>query len=233
MLTESLYSDPKKAKKIVLFLAACVGILFICHLINLALGKPSYNIDRLFHMGHEGNLPAWFSSILWAIAAVLAYQCACFTRVTYEKKVWLLVAVLLLLLSADEVAMIHENLFGGFLGKHLKTMVNPHWIRSWVVVAAPFLIMGTLWIGMLLRKCLRGSPKATYCFILGVGLLFISVVVLEYLQPQRFSGHTHTSLLFELEMFFEEAGEMISVLLFIYGLLLHGQILHSKVYSKQ
>jgi len=228
MLNEKLYSDVENSKRLVKFLLGCIGILLVCHLTNLILGKPSYNIDRLFHMGHEGNLPTWFSSILWAIAAILAYQCRCFTRIAYERKVWLFVAIILMLLSVDEVAMIHEHLFGNFLGNRLKTIVSRKWIRSWVVVAMPFLVIGTIWIGILLKKCLRGSHKAARLFMLGVGTLFISVVFLEFLQPQHFDASVITSPLFELEMLMEETGEMIGVLFFIAGLLLHGRILYER-----
>lgn len=226
MLDQKIYSDSIFSKKFITWLFLCIEVLFIFHVVNVLLGMPSWNIDRLIHMGHEGNLPTWFSSALWAIAAVFAYQCKLFSRTNYEKRIWMLLAILLLILSIDEVAMIHEFLFGSFLGTRLKEIINPKLVTSWSIVAMPFIIIGMIWMGILLKNCLKGSLKAKILLISGTATLFVSACLLELLQP--FLENLSSRGYFELEILFEETGEMIGAVLIISGLLVHGQVLYDR-----
>ena len=87
------------------------GILVICHLLSLVMGDPSWQWERLFDLGYDNNIPTWFSSALWALAAFTAYRYSGFSVPPAEKRLWIFVALGFLVLSIDEVAMIHESIF--------------------------------------------------------------------------------------------------------------------------
>ena len=72
--------------KVIRWLLRIAGVLVICHLTNLALGFPSWQLERLFNLGYEANIPTWFSSFYWAIAFVAAFRCVQLTNQKSEKK---------------------------------------------------------------------------------------------------------------------------------------------------
>jgi len=121
-------------------LLTCIFLIFTFHIINILLGKPSYNFDRLVHLDHEGNLPTWFSSALWAIGAMVAYSCSILAEVKFEKRMWFTFGLLLLILSIDEVAMLHEHVFGMMIGKVIRQFTgSAPWLK-WPVIASPVIL---------------------------------------------------------------------------------------------
>lgn len=92
---------------IVLFLA-------VSNLINNATGQPFWTITRHIWLGADDNCTAWYSSLLLALAGLVAYQCAVLARVVREanRKAFHLLVALLLLMSCDEIARLHETVFG-------------------------------------------------------------------------------------------------------------------------
>ena len=79
---------------------------------NIAWGNDYiFGLLRLLWLDREANLPAWFSSALFFIAAILAALIAAVTRhERWPHLGWPVVAGILLLLSIDEVAQLHEIL---------------------------------------------------------------------------------------------------------------------------
>ena len=83
-----------------------VGAFYVA---NLAAGRPWQKLNLFLDLDHEGNLPAWFSSLQWATVAAL------FAYVAYETKrrkhpasaALLLLAGLFLFLSMDEASSVH------------------------------------------------------------------------------------------------------------------------------
>src|SRR3989338_1597201 len=100
-----------KPQKLIRWLFCFSGLLVICHLINVAMGFPSWQLERLFGLELESNIPTWFSSVLWLITAVAAYQCFQVSEVKRNKTAWGVIAAGFLVLSIDEVAQIHESFF--------------------------------------------------------------------------------------------------------------------------
>lgn len=151
------------------------GIIFI-NIIGELIGNPSWQIQRLFNVGIESNLPTWFSSIILAIAACFAYKCSVLTK--DGRKTWRLLSLGLLFMSCDEVAMIHDN-FGRVVNKYIFKLEGfQHSV--WPIVLGPFILFVMLIFVIKLRKYLQGSRKAIKWLSVGlvtyiIGAFFIEV----------------------------------------------------------
>lgn len=137
-------------KKITWFLLGLDGIFILLHLMLTQV--PS--MGHLFNLNQEANIPTWYASFklsLAAIAALLCYQ--------LEKKqslqipllpawLWIMVALLMLFMSLDETAQLHETLSGTLMdslaGARLRYAFNIQAsgaILLWGVLFAPLLIL--------------------------------------------------------------------------------------------
>jgi hypothetical protein len=119
---------------------------------------PSFNFDA------ESSIPAWYSSMLMAAAALLLLAIAASTESRHR---WRALAVVFLYLSADEAISIHERLvlpirdaFGlsGFL------------YFSWVVAAAPLLVLGALYF----RPLVKSLPASMRLPVIVSGMVFVA-----------------------------------------------------------
>lgn len=93
------------------FLAADV-MLGLAYLANRLAGSPFARVNRLLDLDGEANLPTWYSSMQWAAAAALL-AFVCWRQRERRSSAWpvaLAVAATFVLLSADEVAQVHEKL---------------------------------------------------------------------------------------------------------------------------
>lgn len=74
---------------------------------NFWLGKARDSFVRLFLLSGEGNVPTWYASASLMLAAALALVIAGHDRVA-DRGQWALIGVLLVAMSLDESAVIHE-----------------------------------------------------------------------------------------------------------------------------
>ncbi len=218
----SLVSEPQK---LIRWLLRIAGILIVCHLLNLALGYPSWQLERLFNLGYEANIPTWFASIEWFIAAVIAYQCYQSTEEEKDKRAWALIALGLLAFSIDETAQIHENIFRIIevvYPKSIQHEIFTYFKHSdWPIVASPFLIITVIWLGFTLRRLLKGSRRAG--ILLGLGLFMILFGGWGLEASINFLNHDLLQWVLEIENVFEESLEMFGAIFIVWGLLNHLQ----------
>lgn len=123
----------------------------------------------MLDLDREGTLPAWYSSLLWIFAAVLAVLNGAQSRATGRGSWhWWVLAALFVLLSLDEGAALHEN---------IGTAISPavpefegFFTWSWVYYGIALLIAA----GLLFLKFLLTLPPRTF-LTLGIGaVLFIA-----------------------------------------------------------
>ncbi len=214
----------KLVRNLWIITAALVGL----HILNLITGAPSWQLERLFDLDGESNLPTWFSSVLWLLASVMAYQCSELSAKGSVKRSWFLVAAGLLFLSIDEVAMIHEKfdqtvatspLFGHFLGRFHDT--------RWPVFAFPFVLLFFVWLAANLGRSLAGSTQSIKFFTVGF-LLFVGAMGLELITNLPFE-QMNLYWAPELETVAEELMEMSASLVLITGLLAHRRFLEARI----
>ena len=217
-------------KKLIRALLLITGILVICHLANVVTGGPSWQLERLFDLGLEANIPTWFSSALWAIASVVAYQCAQLAEPKREKRLWIVISLGLLAFSIDEVAQIHENIFriiDLFFPKTIQHEIVSNFKRStWPIIASPFLAAVLIWLGVTLKRLLKGSYRAGS--LLGLGLLMVVFGGWGLEITINFLNHGALQWVWDIETVFEESLEMFGAIAIISGLFAHQRVLQGR-----
>ncbi len=109
-------------------------------------------LGDLFDLDCEANLPTWYSSLKFVLAAAAA--AACYLSEASEdetprfRKAWLLVAAFMLALSADETGQIHETLtdalMSGSAGENFRAAFGATEASDsmlWVIVFSPLMIL--------------------------------------------------------------------------------------------
>ena len=129
----------------------------------------------LFDVGAERNIPTWFESMQFMLCSVLLAVVAVSHRQRGERfsKHWGVLSVILLYMSLDEVATIHETM-GAELQRllHYLTGFTPGGAISyfWVVPGALFvLVVGLSYIGFLVH--LPRDTRLRFLFAAAVFLL--------------------------------------------------------------
>ena len=206
------------------------GIIVICHLLNLVLGYPSWQLERLFNLGYEANVPTWFSSILWAIGFVAAYQCAQLAHSKLKQRLWILIALGFLAFSIDETAQIHENIFriiNMVFPKSIQHEIFTHFKHSdWPVIASPFLVATLIGLSFTLKRLLKGSFRAAT--LLGFGFFMVVFGGWGLEITVNFLNHGTLQWVWEIENVFEESLEMFGAITIISGLFAHQRVLQNR-----
>lgn len=117
---------------------------------------------------YEHNYAVWWSGFCLMLAGILFYRLASLSHITVRDKfMWLLVAVVTLGLSADEVGSVHERAmgFGGWWG------------------LLPFAVLGTLAFGYAIGRMVLNPDRRFSALLICVSLMmFFAVAGLEYLE---------------------------------------------------
>src|ERR671912_780479 len=197
---------------------------------------------RIFDVGQERSIPTWFESILFLLCSILL------AVVTVAKKQrsdryslqWGVLSIILLLLSLDEVASIHEAI-GQETERllHSITGFTPSGAISffWVVPGAVFVLI----VLLAYLKFLAHLPQTTRRLFLFAGALFVlGALGIEMLTAQvvsssggianwivsssggivdRGSASAIPTILKGLQTVVEEMFEMLGLTAFVYALL--------------
>jgi len=208
-------------KSFVQILCVIAGGLVIVNLICASLGHPIWNIHRLIYLSAESNFSTWFTSMMLFVGAYFTYECSTLIpKGEIEKRWWQLTALGVLLLSCDEVAMIHEH-FGAQLTKY--TIGAEVRASSWVVILGPVALVILVSFFFFMSKYLVKSPKAFKWLALGFFMYLGGALVLEFfLNPITESG---IGWLMYMEKTLEETFEMFGVIFCLIGLLAHQEYL--------
>jgi hypothetical protein len=131
-------------------------------------------IMRLFDVNSEANVPSWFSSLLLAGGALAAGLVAAMVRRVggRDARHWAGLAALLLLLSLDEVAALHERLRGPaatVLGDAARGPLRVAWVVPGLLLV---LVVGIAFVGFVARL-----PAGTRRPVVAAGGLFLAGAV--------------------------------------------------------
>lgn len=215
-----------KLEKLVRILWRVTAVLVGLHLLNLVLGSPVWQFERLFDMSREENVPTWFTSVLWLIAGVMAYQLSQATLASAVKSTWRVLAAGFLVLSADEVTEMHEH-----FGRAIEHRFYPQWLAdtfdktNWPITAAPFLALFLFWVSRRLWSALKSSPEAASWLAGGAGMVILGAMGFEMLN--NLSGE-QMKWVREFATIIEETLEMTGVIAIISGLLAYQKFLSAR-----
>jgi hypothetical protein len=193
---------------------------------------------RLFDVGEERSIPTWFESVQFLLCSILLAVIAVAKRQHNDQYSlhWSVLSIILLLLSLDEVASIHEAI-GQELERllHNTTGFNPSGAISffWVVPGAAFVFI----VLLAYLRFLAHLPQTTRRLFLFAGALFVlgalgiemlsaQVVSLSGGEDNWESASAIPKILVGLQTSIEEMFEMLGLAAFVYALLAY---IHSYV----
>lgn len=215
-----------------------IGIVAVLHASITWAPKGTFHplITTLFDVDHEMNLPTWFSSAQWLMLFLTLISIAVLVRVTERSRgrsaLWGISALIALILSIDETAVVHERI-GTILeealeqsprGSGLHSMIGLHgyyWIVAYLPFVIPTVVVGAVFLWREL------GPQRWTVFV-GIFTFLYAAIGLDFIEG-RFGTPDHTGLplhiasrVIMVDIFLvEETLEMLGVCLVQYALLRH------------
>lgn len=221
LATQSQISITLDPRKIVLLLAALIvgltALSVLGHTLQYLWGRERFvEFVRLFNLGGENNIPTWYASATLFLCALLsAYIAAiCSPSSDRYRGHWVGLALIFLLLSLDETAVIHDRT----IEFPLVAKYQPHGILAfpwvvlgWILVAAVALAFYRFW---------QNLPKTTrWHFAAAVSTYVTGGLILEMANAYLMDYHVTNVLLRGAVSTIAEFMEMSGVLFFIYAFL--------------
>lgn len=197
-------------------LLVSIGVLFKVrsHLSGI---YPTEGPTRFFHLNFEGNLPAYFSSSLLLLAAMLLGVVTALEKNRASPQVfrWGVLCAGFLFMAMDEAVSLHEKLIWpvrGLIGSRDLGFFYFSWVIPGIVLVS---VLGLYFLRFLLHL-----PRRTRLQFLLAGTLYVSGALgLELIAGRHVEIHGMDNLTNSLLMAAEESLEMAGVIVFIKGLL--------------
>lgn len=202
---------------VVLIILGSLGATFLSfvRISDPLLEEVRESLVRLTWVDGEANIPAWYSAVLLLLCALLlgVITAAEGSRAGRRHFGWLLLTVIFLFLSLDEIAQLHELSIAPLRDHfHLTGFLY----YAWVVPAAICVILFVLgyW-----RFLLRLPARTRWLFLLAGAVYVGGALGLEALSGQEAALHGEANLAYHVTITLEELFEMTGITLFVYGLL--------------
>lgn len=166
-----------------------------------------------FDVVSEGNIPSWYSGAILLISSILLMIIALHKRTQRDRfsRHWIVLAVLFLLFSLDEVAYLHEGI-SNFMGARSIGSLQ----IGWILPGAVLVLVTGLWFSPFILKL---PQKTKRLFILAASLFLTGALGLEFVESLLLGGHDFQSVVVVTSNHLQDLLEMIGVCVFIYALL--------------
>ncbi|MGH6996917.1 MAG: hypothetical protein ACREEO_01935 [Phenylobacterium sp.] len=212
-----------------LLVAVALGVAYVLaqkinpYGIEPGRSEASRLLFELFDLNGENNVPTWFTSMVWAMAAGLAMVASRreFSPDTITRLSWSLLGGVFLLLSLDEVGSLHERLLG-LAGDTIKRSLGlaDSFYYSWAPMG---MLMVILIAGLFVPFLLRIPRGAAARLILAGGVFLSGSLAIETIGSSYEAGWIASSDVFRISwhrlIFVEEVLEMIGAILAVHALL--------------
>ncbi len=199
-------------------LLVTVGVLLslsLCsQLVKYGTGHDTvFGIIPLLYVDYEANLPTWYSSIALLTASVVVCFIALSKRAQKDRYTfhWFFLSGLFFLLSVDEVATIHECAI-----EPMRKLIDASGVLhyAWVIPGGIFVLM----VGGFMLRFLISLPARTRNLFMIAGAVFVGGAIgVEMISAFHAFSHGEKNLLYSLIITFEEAMEMLGVIIFIHA----------------
>ena len=208
-------------RKMVIFLTYIVLGLTVASFLLHQLEFSEHNFDlitranHIFDVDHDTSIPTWYSSVSLFFSACLLFWISLFCPSDNHFWYWRILSIIFVMLSIDEVAMIHEKI-GSFIGSINLFEYISFFNYRWVLFGIPLTII----IALVYLRFILTLPIKIRCFFLVSGTLFISGAIgVEMLTAHYDSLYGYNNLTYHLLTTLEELLEMAAIVLFIHALL--------------
>ncbi|MGH8064840.1 MAG: hypothetical protein ACRERE_06275 [Candidatus Entotheonellia bacterium] len=218
--TASFYLSPKSIVQVLGLVICGLTIASVAgQFAKYVLGYTTLGgLIPLFDLNLEQNIPTWYSSAQLLLCAIFLWMIAWATRNDGDRAVWYwgILAIILLGLSLDETAGLHE-----LIGKRLRSILRSEGVLRypWVIPGAVFVL---IFIVAYMRFFIKLPPKIRR--LIGMaGTIYVwgalGMELIEGYYASLYSGQE--SMSFAILATIEEVCEMTGVLIFMYALLLY------------
>ncbi len=183
----------------------------------------------VFNVGEDANIPTWYSSFMLLLCSILLATIAAASKRYSDRYTlhWSVLSIILLFLSIDEVATIHEH-----TGEVFKSLVEARGFTpsgfiysAWVVPGLVFAFV----VALAYLRFLVNLPRKTRNLFLIAGVVFVAGAIgMETLSARLMSFYgwenwgyvpDTTKMAIAIQTAIEELLEMLSIIVFIYALL--------------
>jgi hypothetical protein len=210
------------SRRLLAVLAASIIMIFVLHvgaqLVSRAVGLENRvvtDIAARLSIDSELSVPTWLTAFIGFIGALLTYLIGRAATSIGGKTAWYGLALMMTVVSLDEVAALHELLLQGL---HILAQFGEAqtWLANAWLLILPFVALAAWAAGRFIR---RHIPRQTLRRIsIAAGIYVAGAVVVEYLSIP--ADKSMLPYLLGLAVF-EEALEFLGLWLFVRASLLH------------
>lgn len=206
---------PAKVTRALLVTIGVLLSLSLCsQLVKYGTGHDQvFGIIPMLYVDYEANLPTWYSSIALLMASFVLCLIALSKRSQADRFTfhWFFLSGLFFLLSVDEVATIHECAI-----EPMRRLIDAQGVLhyAWVIPGGVFVLI----VGAIMLRFLIALPARTRNLFLTAGAVFVGGAIgIEMISAYHAYSHGEKNLLYSLIITFEEAMEMLGVIIFIHA----------------
>lgn len=218
-MNHTIILTPKSVSKFFFRIILC---LFVANLISTALMcmgyRTAFGFAPAFHFDLEYNIPALYSALAIAFAAILLrYIATDEKRENGKQKAlhWYALSYIFFYLSFDELMGLHEHLSG--LAKILfGSVVHLNESRYWIL---PYTFLLLLFFLFFIRFYLILPPSTRVSFFIAGFVFIFGAVGVELFSGQLIRAHPRAIFIYTILSTLEELFEMIGIALFIRALI--------------
>ncbi len=212
-------------RAVILPFSVLIVVLVLAHLLSqiakFRFGIPgAYGLVDLFDMDVEANFPTYFAGVQLLVCALVLMLIGLVRRQANDRFAmhWLLLALIFLLISADELASIHELSIR--LGREFAPAFATgifYWI--WIIPGALLVLLVGLMYAQFVFSYLPARTRNRT--IVGAALFVGGALVVEMFEARHVEQHGMENLTMGIFVLFEESLEKIGILIFLSGILDH------------
>ncbi|MFA6245067.1 MAG: hypothetical protein WC655_29250 [Candidatus Hydrogenedentales bacterium] len=212
-------------RRVFLCLIAISSGLVVLHIIG-QVSRLSFDhgnlkgLVPLFNLEDEYNIPSFWSSVQWLMAAMVAYSvtlCERSRKTTYWVY-WSAIAAMCLLFAVDETVQLHERLGAVLQSFAIAEGVKPSGFLFylWVIPGGIF----ALAVFALFFRFLLALPRNVAFLLVASGMVYVSGAIgFEMFEGRVDANGGYMGPLYTALVTFEESFEMFGVCIFVYAML--------------
>lgn len=164
-------------KVVIISIVFLLGIHLTLQYLNLEVfyqqNGQVYELSNRFDFDDESSVPTWISSVLFLSIGAFALLAAYIQSERITRRLWLLIAVIGLVLSIDEIAALHEFVLQTLHVLFFQDDKPSILANAWLVVA-PFIVIIMAWLAW---KMLQIFPRRTVVLFVVAGIIFLTGAV--------------------------------------------------------
>lgn len=171
-------------------------------------------IDRMFHLGREANVPTWFSTVLLFIAGIMLAVIAGVKRRQADafRWYWAALAAMFVYLSADEAAVLHEQISGALASYAPGSPLN---YGGWIGYG----VAAVCGLGLLFLPFVVALPGRTKVLFALAGAVFVGGAIGVEVIALPYENGRPPDYRWSMLVALEETMEITGVALFVGALL--------------